>query len=735
MNDNEKYIEEFVKDVPFDAPDGKHRDELKKQLLSAYPKHRLQPTANTVGTWRIIMHKPIIKLAAAAAIIIAVMIFIIPDGSDSVAWGKLREHVEKIKTVVYRMKATMKGLPGPSEKETLEIDMLAKFAYDRGFYIDGCTCVGKKKISTDTYVLFHEGVMFTVIPEEKKYLKLRLTDDLLARMEKENGDPRTMLEEMMKHEYTELGFDTIDGIEVEGIEVTDTAMGGGMFDRLVARLWVDVKTNLPVRMTMKASTNDGKASLDMVMYDYNWDAEIDPCELEPNIPDDYKLLADAQLGMDGTGKDIVETLKFFADFTDGRYPSTLSGMTVVRELSEALIMKFGGRMPLGDPNEKEVAMILKLQTIGMTYAMMVKDGNDPAYYGDKVTAQFPHAVLMRWKIAEDTYRVIYGDLTVEDVSAEKLAELEATPLNLNPYPINPDPPDGTIGTDLQGLKLRWIIAAYATKHRVYFGTSAEKMSLLTVVEGSTCDKVPVLERDTTYYWRVDAVHTDGSVEAGDVWSFNTGGLVGWWKLDEGSGSTTADTGDKALDGSLVGDTGWGDGILAGALVFDGDGDYVDLGKDPAFDITRQITVSAWIKVNAFDADWQTIVAKGDSSWRLQRDQRNNTLEFACSGILVPGTRWGAVHGTVDVNDGRWHHAVGTYDGSQICLYVDGKLDVSSTASGPIKLNDHPVYIGENSDRSNRFWNGLIDDVRIYSYALTSEEIAAITQNATMLLFK
>ena len=733
MNDNEKYIEEFVKDVPFDAPDAGHRDELKKQLLSAYPKHRLQPTAHTVGVWKIIMHKPIIKLAAAAAIIIAVGIFFFGNDGDLLA--EVIKHVEKIQTVVYRMKATMKGLPGIPANETLEIDMLAKLAYDQGFHIGGRTHVGKKKISANTYVLFHDGVMFTVIPEEKKYMKLRLTDDLLTKMEKENGDPRTMLKDMRKHEYTELGFDTIDGIKVEGIEFTNTAMGGGMFDRLVARLWVDVNTNLPVRMTMKASTNDGKASLDMVIDDYNWDAEIDDTELEPNIPDDYKLLADAELGVDSDGKGFVETLKFFADFTGGKYPSTLSGMTVVREFSEAIIMKFGGRAPLGDPNEEEVAMILKLQTIGMTYAMMVKDGNDPAYYGDKVTAQFPHAVLMRWKIAEDTYRVIYGDLTVEDVSKEKLAELEATPLNLNPYPINPHPPDGTIGTDLEGLKLSWIIAAYATKHRVYFGTSPEKMSLLTVVEGSTCDKVPILERGTTYYWRVDAVHSDGSVEAGDVWSFNTGGLVGWWKFDEGSGNIAADTGDKALDGSLVGDAGWVDGIMAGALVFDGDGDYVDLGKDPAFDITNQITVSAWIKVNAFDRNWQTIIAKGDSAWRLQRNQGNNTLEFACSGIVVPGTRWGSIYGTVDVNDGRWHHVVGTYDGSQICLYVDGKLDVSSKASGPIKINDHTVFIGENSDQSDRFWNGLIDDVRIYSYALTPEEVAAITQNATMLLFK
>jgi hypothetical protein len=72
MNDNEKYIEEYVNDIPFDAPDGRHRDTLKKQLLSAFPKHRLQLTVRTVGVWRTIMKSRIPKLAAAAVIIIAV---------------------------------------------------------------------------------------------------------------------------------------------------------------------------------------------------------------------------------------------------------------------------------------------------------------------------------------------------------------------------------------------------------------------------------------------------------------------------------------------------------------------------------------------------------------------------------------------------------------------------------------------------------------------------------------
>ena len=67
--------------------------------------------------------------------------------------------------------------------------------------------------------------------------------------------------------------------------------------------------------------------------------------------------------------------------------------------------------------------------------------------------------------------------------------------------------------------------------------------------------------------------------------------------------------------------------------------------------------------------------------------------------------------------------------------LEDKLDVSSTASGTITINDQPVYIGENSEQSERFWNGLIDDVRLYSYAMSEDEIAAITQNAAILFFK
>jgi len=68
--------------------------------------------------------------------------------------------------------------------------------------------------------------------------------------------------------------------------------------------------------------------------------------------------------------------------------------------------------------------VVKVQGACMFYAELVREGKDPAYYGDRVTAEDTDAVLMRWRISDDEYRVIFGDLTAENVTAERLAELE-----------------------------------------------------------------------------------------------------------------------------------------------------------------------------------------------------------------------------------------------------------------------------------------------------------------------
>jgi hypothetical protein len=207
------------------------------------------------------------------------------------------------------------------------------------------------------------------------------------------------------------------------------------------------------------------------------------------------------------------------------------------------------------------------------------------------------------------------------------------------------------------------------------------------------------------------------------------GLVGWWKLDETSGRDVADaSGNGNIGKILSGEPRWqtSGGKIKGALLFDGKGDYVHLGNESNFDFTGDVTVAAWIKVNRFDREWQAIVTKGDSAWRIQRHQDTAAIEFACTGLQIPsGSPYGGLYGNKAVNDGKWHHVAGVYDGEKMYIYIDGIVDVSQPATGAIATNDHPVYIGENAEMTERFWNGLIDDVRVYNYALSEGRIVAL----------
>ena len=169
--------------------------------------------------------------------------------------------------------------------------------------------------------------------------------------------------------------------------------------------------------------------------------------------------------------------------------------------------------------------------------------------------------------------------------------------------------------------------------------------------------------------------------------------------------------------SILSDPERGDVLSLG-----GAGQYVDCGNNALFNITEAITVAGWIKVNAFDVQWQSVVAKGNSAWRLSRDGTQNDLEFACTGL---SGNW-KVLGSINVNDGKWHHVAGVYDGSEISLYVDGILDVSLTASGNVATTTHQVWLGGNVERPGREWNGLLDDVRIYDHALSAAEIVGLS---------
>ena len=234
---------------------------------------------------------------------------------------------------------------------------------------------------------------------------------------------------------------------------------------------------------------------------------------------------------------------------------------------------------------------------------------------------------------------------------------------------------------------------------------------------------------------VNEAERSGAVPTQEVNEPNIGdGLLAYWAMEDGFGAVVSDRSGNGNDGVLSSPTlpRWqpAGGHLNGALLFDGREGHVVCGGNPDFDLAEGLTVAAWIKVNAFTKDWQAIVTKGDSAWRLHRYSNTPYLDFACTGLMGGDKPWGStVWGSTPVTDGEWHHAAGVFDlgdeTEQVRLYVDGIEDGPQAVRngyGYISTNTYSVLIGANAERPGRGWNGLIDDVRLYPGALTAWEI-------------
>ena len=154
----------------------------------------------------------------------------------------------------------------------------------------------------------------------------------------------------------------------------------------------------------------------------------------------------------------------------------------------------------------------------------------------------------------------------------------------------------------------------------------------------------------------------------------------------------------------------------------GKGDYVDCGWNSAFDITGAITIAAWIKVTELNSRWEEIVST--NNYGLGLSGYKEDPNHVGPGYWYEEEVWLGTE--LDV-DNQWHLIVVLYDGQEFALYIDGKLCASKRVYQSIVMDTGPLYIGQTREGySNEGWkDGLIDDVRIYSYPLSAEEVKGL----------
>ena len=207
-------------------------------------------------------------------------------------------------------------------------------------------------------------------------------------------------------------------------------------------------------------------------------------------------------------------------------------------------------------------------------------------------------------------------------------------------------------------------------------------------------------------------------------------LIGWWRFDERSGSTAEDSSGNLQTGVLLDDPGpvWVTNKLTiGALDFDGANSYVALPGTAAFcGLSTQITVSAWIYPRSQSTECAPIVkTSGDDDtcgFSLEYTGATNVLFWLYTG---EGTDWIASP-SATIPTGQWTHVVATFNGTTIRLYTNGISVGTPTAfTGSVTVCASEMAIGHDLHNYDRYYKGWIDDVRIYSTALSTGEVAAV----------
>jgi len=212
---------------------------------------------------------------------------------------------------------------------------------------------------------------------------------------------------------------------------------------------------------------------------------------------------------------------------------------------------------------------------------------------------------------------------------------------------------------------------------------------------------------------------DGYIVTSDP---GTSNLAAYYKLD----GDAQDSSGSGNNGTLVGNPTWvSAGKVGGALQFNGL-DYVECGAGPSLNITDAVTISAWIRLAGPTADQKIAGNQDGVAGGYKLGVYSDRVEFE---IRTPENSWvlnrDVAGGTV-LTPNVWYHVAGVYSkGSYIATYVNGVLDrvlatsaLLGSTTGTFKIGREPFWWGNFC-----FWNGMIDDLRVYNRTLAPAEIA------------
>jgi len=388
MRDDEKYLDEFLKDIPFESPSAKHRDQLSQQLMSVFPKHRLQQTAPAVNIWRTIMRNRIMKLAVAAVIIFAVLIGL-NMFNGTVTFADVVEPILNARIVVFDLvigdsqtSPTTHEIVSPSRiRRTLSnmpnMSMVVDLDKSKMLMLDS-------KANTASYV-DTQGSLQQMTQNYARFLR-----DVITRLQ--NGA-----------QIESLGKKQIEGWDLIGFSTS------GPNEKIT--IWADPETRLPVRIELTVG------QMNSVMKNFEFDPQIDESLFSMEVPAGYTLQEAALDLSDVSEQDFIESLRIWAEILlDGEFPENIGTEYAMQQMP-----LLASKLSQLDMSEQQATQTAMAFARGMLFQQVINARGNWHYAGKAVELGDADKAILWYKLREsDSWRVIYGDLSVQELEAKDL---------------------------------------------------------------------------------------------------------------------------------------------------------------------------------------------------------------------------------------------------------------------------------------------------------------------------